>query len=596
MSAGFGENYMYLASLYRYYVVHVVLTCLTTVGSSLLPIMKIINGKASACGCGALPLQKMIRTTLVALLLFGDAASANIVFEKFRDSDRDVDRAPPAPNASIASALTLIYPDSSPDFSLVASFNPASVPFGGVSRLEYVITPDPECTAVFCSGYSFDLTHSLGDGLIIESPADFITDCPTLVAPTIKAAAGSSTFQYTNPYLGSSCTLSFRVRLMGKGTYTTGPLKWNSLNTQNVTIDGTGDNLLFYKEFLNDPAPPDSNAVKLRYTLLNRVRSGTVTNISFNDDADTAISGLTFGALSNACGGNLTIDPPSALSFSGGVLNPEDSCTIEVSMSIPNSTMAGSYSSSTSVISYNLDGPKVGNAATDSLYIVTCQPTLVRTLLPDTGGPTLAPGAPATLTYIIQNQCAEDLTDIAFQDYVFVDTTETFLQPPLSAWSPTGFPNAGPITDTCGDGSSLTKTDEDNVLSFSGGVLKAGESCNITVGLTVPYDAVGGSFTSISDFIVGVIGGETVIGAKHLMDFSVYTYYVPVIEKQFLPDAYAFDGENVTLEYTIAQDEFVEDGLVGLPAEGLAVVVAAVVVLELLVSLSLVGRVLLLLI
>lgn len=112
-------------------------------------------------------------------------------------------------------------------------------------------------------------------------------------------------------------------------------------------------NIVLTKTFTNDPVAP-GNTVVLEFTITNLDPAfNGIDTIQFTDDLDAALSGLTAIDLPrlNVCGAGSQISGTSLLTFTGGVLANGASCTFSVTLQVPASAPAGSFTNTTSAIS-----------------------------------------------------------------------------------------------------------------------------------------------------------------------------------------------------------------------------------------------------
>ncbi len=107
------------------------------------------------------------------------------------------------------------------------------------------------------------------------------------------------------------------------------------------------------KTFTNDPVAP-GDTVTLEFTITNLdLAAAGIDTIQFTDDLDAALSGLRAIGLpaNNVCGAGSQIAGTSLLTFTGGVLANGASCTFSVTLRVPDSAPAGSFTNTTSTVS-----------------------------------------------------------------------------------------------------------------------------------------------------------------------------------------------------------------------------------------------------
>ena len=231
-----------------------------------------------------------------------------------------------------------------------------------------------------------------------------------------------------------------------------------------------GDLLLLTKSFTDDPLTPGSTGT-LEFTLTNLDASQPASSISFIDDLETTLSGLTATALLiNTCGPVMT---GSDVSLGGGSLNAGASCTIRVMISVPPGAQPGPHPNTTSAVSGIIGGLDVtGDPATDDLDIGFLGLTKSFGSMPEAGDT-------VTLTFTIENFSTTDTqSDLGFTDD---------LDAVISGLAATGLPPP----NICGAGSMVAGT---SFLTLTGASLLPLGSCSIPVTVQVPAGASIGSF------------------------------------------------------------------------------------------------------
>lgn len=287
------------------------------------------------------------------------------------------------------------------------------------------------------------------------------------------------------------------------------------------------------KEFTDDPVLA-GDAVTLEFTIsLDEFAPGSATGIAFTDDLDAVVSGLTALGLpqNDVCGAGSQIagDPnASNLSFTGGTLAPGESCTFSVTLQIPMNAPAGTHPNTTGAVTATVAGvPTIGVSATDDLIVAAL--TFTKEFI---GDPVL-PGSMVILRFTLENVSAEDATGISFSDN-------------LNAVIP-GMTASGVPPNPCGG--TLLALSGGQSLSFSGGVVNAGDSCTFDVTVQVPSGAASDTYLNTTSNLTALIDGEpaTFPGAT---DDLVVDANLLAITKEFTDDP-ANPGGTVTLEFTI---------------------------------------------
>ncbi|MEM1178936.1 MAG: hypothetical protein AAGM22_11375 [Acidobacteriota bacterium] len=475
------------------------------------------------------------------------------------------------------SSATLTVDSAVPGFS--KSFSPSAVFFNGRSTLTFTIDNSANPSQVI--GIRFN--DSLPQGMTVASPANASNTC---TGGQLTATPGSSVIAYApvgggfDASVDANATCQISVDVIGGSVgelvnvsddltgQTISPFAFVTAGKASAALTVTFERLRLLKSFVNDPVLP-GDSVTLEFTVLNLDRRDSVTGISFTDDLNATLPGLVATALpSSPCGAGSSLTGAGTLSFSGGSLAPESSCTFSAELQVPAGATAGTYVNTTSFITGNAAGtPVSGNPGTDSLAI-SAAPSLAKTFLQNPVGS----GAVVTLEFTLTNTSPSfDATDITFTDSLGF----------LSGTSVAALPAAG----YCGPSSTVFQIDSGGVqtLNFSGAQLAPGASCTFSIDLQTPTSAGGGSFTNTTSDVSATVNGETTFGAPASDTLGLVGGLSFL--KEFI-DGPVGPGDTATLRYTIAQGEeavataesiaFTDDltaalaGLeaVGLPASG----------------------------
>ncbi|MCB1559698.1 MAG: DUF11 domain-containing protein, partial [Xanthomonadales bacterium] len=335
---------------------------------------------------------------------------------------------------------------------------------------------------------------------------------------------------------GSSCTFSVTVQVpaaAANGDYA------NSTSSMTATIAAStvvlpaaqdvltvNDNLLLLqKAFTDDPVMP-GGTVTLEFTLTNQDAVDSITDITFTDDLDAALSGLVATGLpmNNVCGGGSQISGSSTLTLTGGNLGPGASCTFSVTLQVPGGAASGDYLNTTSGANGTAGGVGVsGDPASDTLRIRVVE------FSKSFDGPTTATGT-AVLSFTINNVNASAAVD----GLAFTDDLDAVL-PGLVA---VGLP----IPDVCGTGSQLSGS---GFLTLTGGNLAAAGSCSIDVTVQVSATAVAGTYPNTTSELTA--NGLTVATAA-IADLVIEP--PPAFAKAFAPATVGV-GQASTLTFSV---------------------------------------------
>jgi uncharacterized repeat protein (TIGR01451 family) len=368
-------------------------------------------------------------------------------------------------------------------------FSPASISVGQTSALTFTIDNILNASAV--DGLTF--ADVLPAGMVIENPSNAITTCTGgALPPVLTADPGTSLISLTDGYVPafSACSVTLTVTSSAAGMLG---------NVTGILISAAGDSGMagavldvqrhfLVKSFTNDPVLP-GHSVTLEFTITNFDRFIQATNISFTDDLNAALPGLAAVGLplNDVCGPGSQISGTGLLTFSGGNLAPEDSCTFSVTLQVPAGVGTGTYTNTTSQVSMDVGGaPATEPPASDTLTIFP--PLLAKSFI----GDPVAPGGNVALQFTLTNSSpVSTATNIAFTDD---------LGAALSGLAATGLPLSG----VCGPGSQISGT---SVLTFTGGSLAPGASCTFSVTLQVPSAAAPGDYANLTSAVTADIDG-----------------------------------------------------------------------------------------
>ncbi|MGR9071792.1 MAG: DUF7933 domain-containing protein [Gammaproteobacteria bacterium] len=430
-----------------------------------------------------------------------------------------------------------------PGFS--KSFSPSTVAFGGRSTLTFTI----DNSANASSAFNLAFNDSLPSGMTVASPANASTTCTSGVVTANPGASAISLSAFGGTLAaGASCTVSIDViggaagsldNVSGELTFTvSGPTL--SSGKAGAVLEVVASQINLIKRFTDDPVPA-GGSVNLEFTILNRDRGNSATNIAFSDDLDAALSGLVATGLPQAaCGG--TVSGTDTIVFSGGSLAPEGECSFSVTLQVPVAAATGNYPNTTTAITATIGGsPEVGDPASDILFVQPA-PILTKSFTDDPVGA----GGTVELEFTIINTSPNfSATGIAFSDE-FNEIIRTASSVPAA-----GF---------CGAGSTalfIPHSDfNPNRLIISGASLDPGASCTFSIDLDVVAGAPGGVYPNITSSISATVDGAAVTGNPAEDDLTVVE--APFLTKEFIDDP-VVAGNPATLRFILAHDELAPD-------------------------------------
>ena len=281
------------------------------------------------------------------------------------------------------------------------------------------------------------------------------------------------------------------------------------------------------KSFTDDPVDA-GESVTLEFTIENP-NGQALTDISFTDDLDTALTGLvsTSGTLTDVCGAGSLLSGSSVLTLTGGSLPADETATFSVTLAVPPAAAPGSHTNITSSITANAGNLLLtGNPASDDLMIAGL--TLAKEFI---GDPVVA-GDTAMLRFTITN----DTENTDFNSISFTDDLDEVI-PGLAAEAPLPVPPCGGL---------LTGTD---FLNFTGGSLTAGSACTFDVAVRVPSGTGSGSYANTTS-ILWASDGATSYQFTPARDTLVVDSDIISLTKSFTNDPVS-PGGTVALEFTV---------------------------------------------
>ena len=452
--------------------------------------------------------------------------------------------------SSGSASASLTVDSARPNLSIAVS--PSSMSPGAVSRLTYTF----DNTLNGSEMAALHLDAVLPSGVVISSQPNTATSCTIIesngysgvvVTPGTRniklgyftVAAGASctasvdiTSSIISDYtLNSGVLFNATVQSFGSFTFVQSPVSLGVQDTAQLSVESS----LLSISTPNSVVP--GVPTTLTFTLLNNNRDQDITNLSFTDDLDAALTGLSATNLpaSDFCGAGSSISGTSLLSISNVSLASGESCSFAVNVLIPSNASAGSYTNTSSIIAYDLDGSPTTSIAASNAINIYSAPLLNMQVVDDPVGL----GDDVTLRYTITNtDSANALSDATFQH-----TLNTLVAGVTI--------NTLPAANSCGTGSTFTgNTDGSGNLNFvmNDGALAAGGSCSIDVALTMPVSGALGDFVLTTGNITGVVDGETLVGAAASDTLSVIG--APALTLS-LSSSNALPGDTVTATFTL---------------------------------------------
>ena len=477
--------------------------------------------------------------------------------------------------------------------ALRKSFIDDPTPPGSAATLEFTVDNFDRSFSATGIAFSDDLTT-----LVPALPGLTFGSLLSSTCGGSVSGVGTSSINFSGGTLAPQGSCTIRVSLAVPAAATPNAyLNTTSAVTGNVdgspvTGNMAGDILLvepvpiLTKEFLTvgtlapNPIVNPGDDVILRFTVTNPSTTSTATDITFIDELTDGGPGtgfLPFPILAvlppTACGGgSLSLVIPDidrhAINLTGGSLaaapGPGDSCTFDLTLTIPATMPPGVYTNTTGAPSATIDGAtRLGSPASDTLTVIAA-PSLTKVFADDP----VPPGGTVTLEFTLSYpaDASGDATGITFTDDL------ANMTPALAGLVATGLPLAG-ACDPDGPGGvagtgTLSGSAGDTLLTFSGGTLSPGQSCTLSVSLSVPAGATPSTYTNTTSTVSATVEGlpATSAEATDQLNVSGLTF-----TKEFLPDT-VIPGESVTLRFSIANIHPTDDATITLFTDNLSAV------------------------
>jgi len=429
-----------------------------------------------------------------------------------------------------SASVTLTVDSALPGFSL--GFSPQSIDIGSTSTFTQTFDNTANETDVFL----LNTLIALPTGLVVADVPNIVTDCvgtsgfgsttTTAVsgANSITLVAFGTNFPPTivDPVVaaGASCSHSVDVKSVEVGALqvTTQAANQDSVTGTNTLGNAkavlTSVNPFAQMSFSPNPVLPGATT-SLEITMTNYNRSQTITNLQFTDVLDNVFTGLAITGTppTDPCGTGSSITGTTTLTFSGGTLAPEASCTFSVNVLVPANTTASSETNTTSSFTFDLDGTLMVENPVSHNLTVTRAPTISLNIIEDIVAAGSVYTARFTITSIDPNFA---LTDIAFLS----DLTPTL---PLSTFSSSpGTACGGVVTVT--PGFNVAGGGTSGTIELVGGALGVSpDSCTFDVGIDAPAAMSTGTYSLTTEAISATVDGATVFGGTASDTFQVFT-------------------------------------------------------------------------
>lgn len=370
--------------------------------------------------------------------------------------------------------------------------------------------------------------------------------------------SGSSSLSIAGASLAAGESCSFDVTLLTPASATTGDYT-NTTGALTADIGGTaytgstasadlrilgdgGQGASLSKAFIDNPVAPGSSGT-LRYTLSNPNASFALSDITFQDIISdiTGANDITIQALPTAgdCGAGSTFSQivPSTDVFgfqlTGGALAAGASCSFDLVLGVASDATPGDYGSTTGDVTATVNGSSVITLGASATLEVEGGANL--SFVKAFSETVIGAGNSATLTFTISSAAESPNTATGLS---FTDDLTGFLSG--ASFSTT--------SDSCGGTPALSASD--TLLTYSGGSLDPGDSCEIVMAVAIPAGAANGTYTNTSSSLTGMAGGEALTVAATSDNLQVLAADPLITSKSFAANP-ALPGETVTLSYSL---------------------------------------------
>lgn len=389
---------------------------------------------------------------------------------------------------------------------------------------------------VAITGAAFTDTYP---ALLVNAPTP---GAATTCGGTVTAAAGGASVALSGGTISAlgSCTVTVSVRSATGGLYT------NTIPAGGVTSTNGGANSVPATATLSVGQPGVAKAFApsafvaggtsvLTITLSNP--NAAAATISASPALDVLPAGMTIAnppAPSTTCG--TTISAPNGgntIGISGGTIPANSSCTVTVSVT---SSTPGGVTNAIASGALNTSAGSNGDPASANVTVLA-RPTIAKSFAPAA----IAPTGTSTLTIVLTNTNAVDLTSAGFTDTFPVSPGAMTVASPLT------------ISNTCGGtlldnlGGALTAGDLG--LRLSVGAIPANSSCTITVATTASTPGIY-SNSIAAGALTGTALGVALSNATAVTADLTVSVQPPSIAKVFAPNPVS-PNVPTTLTFTI---------------------------------------------
>ena len=364
------------------------------------------------------------------------------------------ERATSSLGASAAAEATLMVNSAdAPGFA--KAFLPATVAPGEVSTLTFTIDNSANAIAIGTLGFADDFP----DGLVVADSPNASTTC----TGTVVAPAGGRRISHSGGRVAAGAACMIAVDVVGLRSGTLRNTSDDLTSDLSVTTAGAVATLTVNEAPLSvsmsfEPATISVGDISTLTYELDNGASVAATEVSLSDTLPTQMTVASSPNASTTCPGGTVVATAGtgSISYSGGSVVAGATCTVTVAVT---SAIVGTYVNATESVTSAL-GTSTPAEATLTVNAADA-PGFVKVFSPDTIGQ----GGETQIIFTVDNEAnAMEMTGMAF--------TDDFPNGLVVA----GTPNA---STTCGG--TFDPDAGDMMLSFMGGTLAAGATCEIRV-------------------------------------------------------------------------------------------------------------------
>ena len=370
--------------------------------------------------------------------------------------------------------------------SISMSFSPSTIGQGEVSRLTYVLR-----NGALIPATSVSLSDTLPVGVVLASAPNTETTC---AGGTLTTVAGGGEVSWSGGSLaaGAACTIAVDVTSTASGSYpnstesVTSSLGASTPAEAMLTVNPAAPG--FTKTF--SPATVIAGEIStLTFTIDNSANTIDVGGLAFTDAFPDGLTVMSSGFIPNECAGSLRIPPRgnNMVFLSRGSVAAGQTCTISVPV---RADRLGVLENVSGALTSDLPVSTPGPSAT-----LTVRPTPLSVSL-SFAPAVIAVGRVSRLIYELENTIPAGATAVALSDTL-----------------PTGLMVADPpdvnLSAGC-RGGDATAAAGGSEVSWSGGAVRADETCTITVDVT---STVVGSYPNSTESVTSSLGVSTPVEA-----------------------------------------------------------------------------------